>query len=102
MILEVADIRIHPGTQAAFETAVYHGLDSVLSLAEGFQSYEVRHCIETPERYLLLIRWNTLEDHTVKFRLSAAHGKWREIVGGFFAQPPYVEHFESVPSTPAR
>lgn len=96
MILEVADIRIQPSAQAEFEKAVYHGLDSVLSLAKGFQSYEVRHCVEKPERYLLLIKWDTLEDHTVNFRLSPAHAAWREIVGGFFAQPPYVEHFKVV------
>lgn len=95
MILEVADVRIHPGAQAGFEKAVYHGLDSVLSLADGFISYEVRHCIETPERYLLMIKWATLEDHTVKFRLSPAYAAWRQIVGGFFANPPYVEHFKA-------
>ena len=93
MILEIADIRIHPGQTAEFEKAVQHGLDAVLSKAKGFQKYEVRHSIESPERYVLLIHWDFLEDHTVGFRASSAHAQWRAIVGPFFAQPPFVEHF---------
>jgi heme-degrading monooxygenase HmoA len=96
LIIEAADIRIHPGQQLEFERAVKHGLDTVLSKAEGFLSYEVRHSLESPERYLLLIRWNTLEDHTVGFRSSSAHETWRSIVGPYFAQAPMVEHFSSV------
>ena len=49
--------------------------------------------LESPERYLLTIRWNTLEDHTVGFRGSPAFAQWRAIVGPYFAQPPHVEHF---------
>ncbi len=95
MILELADIRIHPGRQAEFEQAVRHGLDTVLSKAKGFRRYEVRQSIETPERYMLLIHWDTLEDHTIAFRNSPAYEEWRAIVGPLFAQPPFVEHFES-------
>lgn len=94
MILEIADIRIHPGRRAEFEQAVRHGLDTVLSKATGFRKYEVRRSIETPERYMLLIHWDTLEDHTVGFRSSPAYGQWRASVGPFFVQPPFVEHFE--------
>lgn len=96
MILETADIRIHPGQQLEFERAVLHGLDTVLSKADGFISYEVRHSIESPERYLLLIRWQSLEDHTVGFRTSSAYETWRTIVGPYFAQAPMVEHLRSV------
>lgn len=98
MILELADIRIHPGRRAEFEQAVRHGLDTVLSKAKGFRNYEVRRSIETPERYTLLIHWDTLEDHTVSFRTSPAYGEWRAIVGPFFAHPPFVEHFELCPA----
>ena len=99
MILELADIRIHPGQQQAFEEAAKLGLDTVLSKAEGFVSYEIRHSIESPERYVLLIHWETLEAHTVGFRSSPAYAQWRAIVGGLFAQPPFVEHFGVVAAT---
>ena len=100
MILEVADIRIHAGQQAAFEAAIQHGLATVIRRASGFIDFQVQHGIESPERYLLQIRWATLEDHTVGFRGSPAFAEWRAIVGPFFAAPPVVEHFELVAAGP--
>ncbi len=96
MILEVADIRIQPGQQAAFEAAVRHGVDTVIAKAAGFRGYQVQHGTESPERYLLLIRWETLEHHTVEFRQGPQYAQWRAIVGAFFAVPPVVEHFTLV------
>jgi heme-degrading monooxygenase HmoA len=94
MILEVADIRIQPGRQAEFDVAIQHGLETVIAKAQGFGGFKVNKGIESPERYLLQIFWDTLEDHTVGFRESPAFAEWRAIVGPFFAQPPMVEHFE--------
>jgi heme-degrading monooxygenase HmoA len=96
MILEVADIRIQPGRQAEFDEAIGHGVRSVISLAKGFRGWQVHKGIESPERYLLTIRWDSVEDHTVTFRGSEAFAQWREIVSPFFAAPPQVEHFERV------
>ncbi|MCE2657986.1 MAG: antibiotic biosynthesis monooxygenase family protein [Rubrivivax sp.] len=96
MILEIADIRISPGQQAAFEQAIQHGLRSVISQARGFRSWKVHHGVESPERYVLMIVWDTLEDHTVHFRGGPLFAQWRAIVGPFFAGPPSVEHFELV------
>jgi heme-degrading monooxygenase HmoA len=100
MILEVADIRIAPGRQAEFERAVHHGIRTVIAHAKGFQGYQVRHSIESPERYLLLLEWETLEDHTVGFRGSAVFAQWRNIVADFFVVPPFVEHFKAIPHSP--
>ncbi|MGV8804524.1 MAG: antibiotic biosynthesis monooxygenase family protein [Polaromonas sp.] len=94
MILELADIRIQPGQQAAFDEAIQRGLDTVIAKAKGFEGYKINKGIENPERYLLQIFWATLENHTVDFRESPAFAEWRGIVGPFFAGPPTVEHFE--------
>jgi heme-degrading monooxygenase HmoA len=94
MILEIADIRIQPGQQAAFDQAIQRGLTTVIAQAPGFQGYKVNKGLENPERYVLQIFWATLEDHTVGFRQSSAFAEWRAIVGPFFASPPVVEHFE--------
>ncbi len=94
MILELADIRIHPGQQAQFDVAIMRGLNEVVAHAQGFRGYKVNHGIENPERYVLMIFWETLENHTLDFRASPAFTQWREIVGGFFAAPPQVEHFD--------
>ena len=93
MILEVADIRIQPGRQAEFDEAIQRGLTTVISRAQGFKGWKVNRGIESPERYLLSIFWDTLEDHTVGFRGSPLFAEWRAIVGPFFAAPPVVEHF---------
>ena len=96
MILEIADIRIPPGQQAAFDEAIQRGLTTVACNAKGFRGYEVHKGIESPERYVLMIFWDTLEDHTVGFRQGPLFAQWRAIVGPFFAQPPQVEHFTLV------
>ncbi len=96
MILELADIRIHPGQQAAFDAAIQKGVNEVVAKAKGFRGFKVNRGIESPERYLLQIFWDTLENHTVDFRQSPAFADWRAIVGPFFAAPPAVEHFELV------
>ncbi|WP_332824978.1 antibiotic biosynthesis monooxygenase family protein [Ramlibacter sp.] len=96
MVLEIADIRIQPGKNAEFEAAIQRGLSTVASRAQGMQGYKVNKCIESPERYVLQIFWNTLEDHTVGFRQGTLFAEWRAIVGPFFAQPPLVEHFTLV------
>ncbi len=96
MILELADIRIHPGQNAAFEEAIQRGLTGTVHEVKGFQGYKVNRCIENTERYILQIFWDTLEDHTVGFRQSDAFAQWRAIVGPFFAGAPVVEHFELV------
>jgi heme-degrading monooxygenase HmoA len=103
MILELADIHITPGRQAEFDAAIVHGLETVIRHAKGFRGYKINKGIESPERYLLTIFWDTLEDHMVGFRQSPAFGQWRAIVGPYFAQPPQVEHFDLLAkSAPAR
>jgi heme-degrading monooxygenase HmoA len=96
MILELADIRIQPGQNAAFEEAIARGLRDVIAHAKGFQGFKVYKGMENAERYVLQIFWDTLENHTVDFRQSEAFAQWRGIVGPFFAAPPVVEHFELV------
>ena len=93
MILEVADIRIAPGQQAAFDEAIVRGVTTVIGQARGFRGYKVNKGVESPERYLLMIFWDTLEDHTVHFRQGPLFPQWRAIVAPFFAQPPMVEHY---------
>jgi heme-degrading monooxygenase HmoA len=93
MILELADIRIRPGQQSEFDAAIIRGVEQVISKAKGFHGYKVNKGMESPERYLLMIFWETLENHTIDFRESPAFLEWRAIVGSYFAVPPIVEHF---------
>jgi heme-degrading monooxygenase HmoA len=96
VILELADIRIRPGEQAAFDEAIVRGVSTVIAQAQGFRGWKVNKGVESPERYLLMIFWDTLEDHMVRFREGPLFPQWRAIVGPFFAQPPQVEHYTLV------
>jgi heme-degrading monooxygenase HmoA len=96
MILEIADIRVNPGQEAQFEEAIQRALTTVAVRAKGVKGYKVNKCIETPQRFILQIFWETLEDHTVGFRQGPLFAEWRGIIGQYFAGPPNVEHFELV------
>ena len=96
MILEHADITIQPGRNAEFEEAIQRGIATVVSSAKGFRDARVHRGIESPERYVLTIHWDTLDNHMVDFREGPLFPAWRAIVGPFFAKPPVVEHFQLV------
>ena len=93
MILEIAEIQILPGRQADFDQAIQRALTTVIAQAKGMRGYKVNKGIESPERYVLQIFWDSLEDHTVGFREGPLFPQWRAIIGPFFASPPMVEHF---------
>ena len=93
MILELATIDIKPGANTDFEKNLEQA-QAVLRQAEGYLGHEFQKCIERDNRYILLIRWTSLEAHTQGFRGSELFVQWRGLIGQFFDQPPQVEHFE--------
>jgi heme-degrading monooxygenase HmoA len=95
MILEVALLKIKAVETKKFEAA-FPQAEKVISQAKGYLSHELRRCIETKDRYLLLVRWESVEAHTVGFRESPLFQQWRGLIGGFFDGPPQVEHYEPV------
>lgn len=96
MFLEIADIHIPPGKNDEFDRAIRLGVETVIAKAKGFAGYKVNKGVESPERYILMIYWETLEAHTLGFRQGPLFPQWRAIVGPFFARPPVVEHFTLV------
>jgi heme-degrading monooxygenase HmoA len=95
MISEIALLTIRPGSERQFETAFAIAI-KILGASKGYLSHELRRSMETPNRYALIVQWQTLEDHTVGFRGSPAFTEWRAQVGPFFEAPPVVEHFKPV------
>ena len=94
MILEIADIRVVAGKEAEFDAAIQHGIETVASKAKGFRGYKVNRGVESPDRYVLMIYWDTLENHTVDFRQGPLFAEWRSHIGPYLASPPHVEHFD--------
>ena len=98
MITEIAQIDVKPGTEKDFEAAVAKARPLFLR-AKGGKGFELHKSIEKPQRYRLVARWETLENHTVDFRGSEDFTAWRALVGPYFASPPEVEHTETVLTT---
>ena len=92
MILEVAILNVKPGRGAAFEAAMA-AARPLIAASEGFEGLEVRPCIEDSNRYLLLVRWARLEDHTEGFRGSERYQDWKAALHHFYQPFPRVDHY---------
>jgi len=95
MILEVALLTIKPGQTANFEAA-FHQAAPIIAAMKGCLSYELHRCLENDHKYVFLVRWQTLEDHTVGFRGSPEYQEWRRLLHHFYDPLPTVEHFTKV------
>mgnify|MGYP000104813870 FL=1 len=93
MILEAALLLVKPTEIAAFE-ADFIQASNVISQSKGYIEHELQRCIEVENKYLLMIKWQTLEDHTVGFRNSELFEQWKALVHPYFETKPTVEHFE--------
>ena len=91
MVLELAQIDIKPGLEAEFEAGVKEAAP-LFKRARGCKGMELHRSVEKPQRYRLLVKWDTVENHTVEFRSSEDFQQWRKLVGHCFASPPEVEH----------
>jgi len=94
MILEVAVLNVRPGQERQFEDAM-RTAKPLIAAMPGFGSIEVRKCVEAGNRYLLLVTWQKLEDHTQGFRQSARYQEWRSLLHHFYDPFPNVEHYEA-------
>ncbi len=92
MILEAAILTVKPGFDAEFESAM-RDAQSLIAESPGFRGLEVRPCVETPGRYLLLVWWTRLADHTQGFRGSARYQEWKARLHHFYEPFPTVEHY---------
>ncbi len=92
MILEQAVLDVKPGLEREFEAA-FAKAERIISTSPGYVSHELKRCIEKTSRYLLLVRWRTLEDHTVGFRQSAPYQEWKKLLHHFYDPFPTVEHY---------
>jgi len=96
MVLEHALITVRPDAHEEFQVAVTKARE-VISAAPGFRSFALHKCIESPDRYLLLVGWESLEAHTEGFRQSPAFAEWRGHIGPFFDGQPEVDHYDPLP-----
>lgn len=95
MILEAAILNVKSGQEAEFEEAFRHASHLIASMP-GYLTHELHHCLEVKNKYLLLVQWNRLEDHTVGFRGSPEYQEWKRLLHHFYEPFPMVKHFEKI------
>ena len=95
MILEVAILDIKPSLAAEFETT-FKIASALIAVIPGYICHELQRCLETQNRYILLVRWQTLEDHTIGFRQSPQYQEWSSLLHHFYEPFPTVEHYTNV------
>lgn len=95
MVLEVVDIRVTPGRAGEFVTA-YRSVLDVLITTPGCQRATMNHSVESPNRFVLLVEWDSIEAHVENFRQTERLPRWRAAVTEFFAEAPRMEHMLEV------
>ena len=95
MILEVAILKIKPDMNQEFEAA-FNQASSIIASMPGYISHDLQKCMELDDQYLLLVNWQSLEDHTVGFRQSAEYQTWKELLHHFYDPFPTVEHYTKI------
>jgi heme-degrading monooxygenase HmoA len=96
MILEIAPLSIRAGQLPAFEAAFLRAQRIIASMP-GYRAHELRRCLERPDEYVLLVRWDSLEAHEVGFRTSPQYQEWSRLLHHFYDPFPIVSHYDSVP-----
>lgn len=97
MILEVAILEVIPGQEADFECS-FAEAQKIISSMPGYISHELKRCIEKRCRYILLVNWEKIEDHTVGFRGSSQYQEWKVLLHHYYEPFPDVEHYEDIGS----
>ena len=95
MILEVAILNVKAGEEASFE-ATFAKAQSIIIGMNGYISHQLQKCIDDPSKYVLLVNWQTLEDHTIGFRESQPYKAWKEMLHHYYDPIPTVEHYQLI------
>lgn len=98
MILEVANLQVKASQTYEFEQS-FHQASQIISSMKGYISHELQRCLEVDNLYLLLVRWETLADHTEGFRGSTEYQEWKKLLHHYYDPFPAVHHYEIVESS---
>jgi heme-degrading monooxygenase HmoA len=95
MILEVAILNVRDGQEKQFELD-FAIAGQFISSIRGYVKHSLRKCVEQKNKYILLVDWENLEDHTIGFRQSAEYLEWKNILHHYYDTFPTVEHYETI------
>jgi heme-degrading monooxygenase HmoA len=92
MILEVAILDVIETQTSEFEVN-FKKAEIIIVSMKGYLKHQLKKCLEKPNRYILLVEWETLEDHTIGFRQSPQYLEWKSLLHHFYNPFPTVEHY---------
>ncbi|QUL55538.1 antibiotic biosynthesis monooxygenase [Paenibacillus tritici] len=95
MITEAAMLQVKAGQTRQFEQSFREASPLIASI-DGYLGHELQHCLEDDHKYLLIVRWRSLEDHTVGFRESAQYLEWKALLHHYYSPFPVVEHYSQI------
>jgi len=95
VILEVAILDVKEGEEGCFESA-FSRAQLIISSMEGYVSHQLKKCIEKPNRYIFLVNWETIENHTIDFRESKQYQEWKKLLHHFYDPFPEVQHYTDI------
>ena len=95
MVLEVAILNVKPKEIESFETT-FQKAQTIISSMKGYVSHDLQKCIEKTNQYILLVNWETLEDHEIGFRQSKEYQEWKKLLHDFYDPFPKVQHYQSI------
>lgn len=93
MVLEVAILDIKKGQSKDYEES-FAQAEHLISSQKGYLSHELKKCLEQEDKYLLLVQWETVDDHEIGFRGSAAYQEWKKILHHYYDPFPVVAHYQ--------
>jgi heme-degrading monooxygenase HmoA len=95
-VLEVAILDVKPGQADAFREA-FAEAQPIISSMPGYGRHELRACVESDHRFLLLVWWESVEAHENGFRGSPEYQQWKQLLHHFYDPFPTVEHYVPCP-----
>ena len=95
MVLEVAVLHIVPGQAQDFELA-FREAQQIIAAMPGYESHELKKCVEKTDQYLLLVKWDSIESHEQGFRASPDYQRWKQLLHHFYDPFPEVLYYSSV------
>lgn len=95
MILEVAILNVIPGQEDAFLKA-FSQAQAIIAGMAGYLSHQLKRCVEDYSKFILLVEWEKLTDHTEGFRQSNEYQEWKKLLHHFYSPFPTVEHYEDL------
>lgn len=95
MILEVAILNIKDNLNSQFELS-FKQAEKIISSIKGYKSHQLKKCVEKNNKYILLVYWESIEDHEIGFRKSESYKDWKKLLHHFYDPFPIVEHYHDV------